>query len=145
MGRVNSSPPTTRDAVTPHQHTVDSASPAARVGLPDRWSVTTRRLAGAAAVLTVVVSVPLADIELGVTAWIALVRVLVVLAFSHVRAVDRQVNRLGNVLGTGLVTLLVVGTGALLLPTGFENATMLAAFGGLHLIFGPWIARRHGG
>jgi len=43
------------------------------------------------------------------------------------------------------VAFLVVGAGALLLPTGFENATMLAAFGGLHLIFGPWIARRHGG
>jgi len=44
----------------------------------------------------------------------------------------------------GLV-FLGVGAGALLLPTGYENATMLAAFGGLHLIFGTWIARRHGG
>lgn len=43
------------------------------------------------------------------------------------------------------LAFLVVGVGALLIPTGFENATMLAAFGGLHLIFGPWIARRHGG
>lgn len=37
------------------------------------------------------------------------------------------------------------GAVALLLPAGYENATMLAAFGGLHLIFGTWIARRHGG
>lgn len=43
------------------------------------------------------------------------------------------------------LSFLAVGAGALLLPTGYENATMLAAFGGLHLIFGTWIARRHGG
>jgi len=43
------------------------------------------------------------------------------------------------------LAFLAVGTGALLLPTGYENATMLAAFGGLHVIFGTWIARRHGG
>jgi hypothetical protein len=43
------------------------------------------------------------------------------------------------------MAFLVVGTLSLFLPTGYENATMLAAFGGLHLIFGTWIAWRHGG
>ena len=43
------------------------------------------------------------------------------------------------------VAFLLLGTLSLFLPTGYENATMLAAFGGLHLIFGTWIAWRHGG
>lgn len=43
------------------------------------------------------------------------------------------------------VAFLLFGATTLLLPPGYENATMLAAFGGLHLIFGTWIARRHGG
>lgn len=43
------------------------------------------------------------------------------------------------------LAFLVTGAATLLLPTGYENATMLAAFGGLHLFFGTWIARRHGG
>jgi len=43
------------------------------------------------------------------------------------------------------LAFLAVGAASLLLPAGYENATMLAAFGGLHLIFGTWIARRHGG
>jgi hypothetical protein len=43
------------------------------------------------------------------------------------------------------VAFLIMGVATLLLPTGYENATMLAAFGGLHLVFGTWIARRHGG
>lgn len=43
------------------------------------------------------------------------------------------------------VAFLVTGGATLFLPSGYENATMLAAFGGLHLIFGTWIARRHGG
>ncbi len=40
---------------------------------------------------------------------------------------------------------LTLGAASLLIPTGYENATMLAGFGGLHLVFGSWIARRHGG
>lgn len=43
------------------------------------------------------------------------------------------------------MAFLLLGAVSLLLPTGYENATMLAAFGGLHLIFGTWIAWRHGG
>lgn len=43
------------------------------------------------------------------------------------------------------VAFLFTGAVTLVLPPGYENATMLAAFGGLHLIFGTWIARRHGG
>lgn len=43
------------------------------------------------------------------------------------------------------LAFLGVGAATLLMPAGYENATMLAAFGGLHLIFGTWIARRHGG
>ncbi len=46
-----------------------------------------------------------------------------------------------------LMGLAFLGAGviALLLPSGYENATMLAAFGGLHIIFGTWISWRHGG
>ncbi|MDT8368087.1 MAG: hypothetical protein RQ745_02690 [Longimicrobiales bacterium] len=44
----------------------------------------------------------------------------------------------------GLV-FLALGMGSLFLPPGYENATMLVAFGGVHVVFGAWIARRHGG
>ena len=43
------------------------------------------------------------------------------------------------------LAFLVTGAATLLLPPGYENATMLVAFGGLHVVFGTWIARRHGG
>ena len=37
------------------------------------------------------------------------------------------------------------GALALVVPAAWTNALMIAAFGGLHIIFGLWIARRHGG
>ena len=40
---------------------------------------------------------------------------------------------------------MAVGTVALLAPPEWTTAMMIAAFGGLHIIFGFWIARRHGG
>ncbi len=43
------------------------------------------------------------------------------------------------------LAFLATGAATLLLPAGYENATMLGAFGGLHLVFGAWIAWRHGG
>lgn len=42
------------------------------------------------------------------------------------------------------VCFMVVGTAALFLPS-FGNWAMAAGFGGLHILFGIWIARRHGG
>jgi hypothetical protein len=40
-----------------------------------------------------------------------------------------------------------MGAGALALlgPSAWHDALMIGAFGGLHIIFGIWIARRHGG
>lgn len=40
---------------------------------------------------------------------------------------------------------MAAGAVALLLPSSFANWLMLAGFGGLHLVFGIAIARRHGG
>lgn len=40
---------------------------------------------------------------------------------------------------------LALGAAALLLPPGAGNALLAAGFGGLHIGFGLWIARRHGG
>lgn len=42
------------------------------------------------------------------------------------------------------VCYMVFGAVALLLP-GFGNWAMAAGFGGLHIVFGVWIARRYGG
>ena len=39
----------------------------------------------------------------------------------------------------------VFGTAALGLPAGWANGVMAAGFGGLHILFGLLIARRHGG
>jgi hypothetical protein len=38
-----------------------------------------------------------------------------------------------------------LGCAALLAPSGWTNLWMTAGFGGLHLLFGVWIARKHGG
>jgi hypothetical protein len=40
---------------------------------------------------------------------------------------------------------MVVGTVALVAPASWTTALMIVAFGGLHVGFGLWIARRHGG
>jgi hypothetical protein len=42
------------------------------------------------------------------------------------------------------VCFMMVGAAALLLPS-LGNWAMAAGFGGLHILFGIWIARRHGG
>jgi hypothetical protein len=39
----------------------------------------------------------------------------------------------------------VFGTVALALPVGWANGIMATGFGGLHVVFGVVIARRHGG
>ena len=39
----------------------------------------------------------------------------------------------------------IFGTVALALPAGWSNGVMAAGFGGLHVVFGLVIARRHGG
>jgi hypothetical protein len=44
-------------------------------------------------------------------------------------------------MGTGF---LLLGTAALFLPT-LGNLFMALGFGGLHIVFGAWIARKHGG
>jgi hypothetical protein len=43
------------------------------------------------------------------------------------------------------LSFMATGVVALLLPPGAANWVMLAGFGGLHIIFGSWIARRYGG
>jgi len=40
---------------------------------------------------------------------------------------------------------MVVGTVALFAPPSWTTGLMIAAFGVLHVVFGIWIARRHGG
>ena len=62
--------------------------------------------------------------------------------------------------GTGIITggafsvrivpvmgmaFLAVGTAALLAPPAWGDAFLAAGFGGLHVVFGTMIARRHGG
>jgi hypothetical protein len=39
----------------------------------------------------------------------------------------------------------ILGTAALGFPAAWADAAMAAGFGGLHIFFGLWIARRHGG
>ncbi len=43
------------------------------------------------------------------------------------------------------VCLMALGTAALFSPASWGNAFMAAGFGGVHIIFGALIARRHGG
>lgn len=43
------------------------------------------------------------------------------------------------------LAFMLVGTAALVSPPGWGDAFMAGGFGGLHLGFGLWIARRHGG
>jgi hypothetical protein len=43
------------------------------------------------------------------------------------------------------IAFMVVGTVALFAPPAWATACMVAGFGGLHLLFGTLIARRHGG
>lgn len=40
---------------------------------------------------------------------------------------------------------MMFGAVAFLLPPGAQTWMMLAGFGGLHIVFGLWIARKHGG
>ncbi len=40
---------------------------------------------------------------------------------------------------------LAVGMCALFAPVGWANPLLALGFGGLHIGFGLWIARRHGG
>ena len=41
--------------------------------------------------------------------------------------------------------LMLLGAVALAVPPGWGNWCLAAGFGGLHIGFGLWIARRHGG
>lgn len=50
--------------------------------------------------------------------------------------------RIVPLMGLAFMTL---GAAALLSPVAWGNAFMAAGFGGLHVLFGIWIARRHGG
>jgi hypothetical protein len=43
------------------------------------------------------------------------------------------------------VCFMVLGFGALLAPQHWSNALLAAGFGGLHIVFGTWIAREYGG
>jgi hypothetical protein len=43
------------------------------------------------------------------------------------------------------VTFMVVGAAALISPASWGDAFMAVGFGGLHIVFGALIARRHGG
>jgi len=40
---------------------------------------------------------------------------------------------------------MLLGTIALLGPAGWSNALLALGFGGLHILFGMWIARKYGG
>ncbi len=40
---------------------------------------------------------------------------------------------------------MLAGVVAFVVPPAWSDAVMIAAFGGLHIAFGVWIARRHGG
>ncbi len=46
------------------------------------------------------------------------------------------------VMGTAFMAL---GTVALVAPASWITALLITGFGGLHIVFGLWIARRHGG
>jgi hypothetical protein len=46
------------------------------------------------------------------------------------------------VMGAGFMAL---GAVALVAPVSWATPLMIAGFGGLHIVFGLWIARRHGG
>jgi hypothetical protein len=46
------------------------------------------------------------------------------------------------VMGAGFM---VLGAVALVTPESWATPLMIAGFGGLHIVFGVWIARRHGG
>lgn len=50
--------------------------------------------------------------------------------------------RIVPLMGLAFMTL---GAAALIAPAEWGNAFMAAGFGGLHVLFGIWIARRHGG
>ena len=50
--------------------------------------------------------------------------------------------RIVPIMGAAFMTF---GAAALIAPPAWTTATMIAGFGGLHIIFGFWIARRHGG
>ena len=43
------------------------------------------------------------------------------------------------------LSFMIVGAAALAAPPGWGNALMAAGFGGLHVVFGALIARKHGG
>lgn len=43
------------------------------------------------------------------------------------------------------LAFMMMGTAALFAPPGWSTASMAVGFGGLHLLFGALIARRHGG
>ncbi len=40
---------------------------------------------------------------------------------------------------------MMVGAAALVTPPTWDTPLLIAGFGGLHIVFGVWIARRHGG
>ena len=113
---------------------------ARRVGEPVTQGPGRRLILGAAPALAVggLLTVPILQpgrVDLLPTMWILLYGTAVTAggAFSV-----RPVPLMG-------LAFLATGAATLLLPPGYENATMLAAFGALHLVFGTWIARRHGG
>lgn len=43
------------------------------------------------------------------------------------------------------ITFMALGTLTLFTPSHYNNISLAAGFGGLHIIFGAWIARKHGG